>query len=266
MANAPKPVVFVHGLWLHGTSWDPWVQLFTEKGYQPVAPGWPGDAETVEQTRVSTDAIANHGIEDVTENYRRYIEELPVKPVVIGHSFGGLIAEKLLGEDYAAAAIGIDAAQIKGVLPLPLSSIKVTVPVFKDPSNIHKAVGLTADQFKYGFGNQLTDEESNALWEKWAMPSPARPLFEAAEANFVLHSPAKVNTRNADRGPLLLTMGGEDHTVPEAITKATVKQYKHSVAETDVIEFTDRGHSLTIDHGWRDIAGACLDWLDNHGL
>ncbi len=266
MASSPQPVVFIHGLWLHATSWDPWVELFTEKGYQPIAPGWPGDGPTVEQTRANADAVAGHGIEDVTENYRRYIEELNDLPVVIGHSFGGLIAEKLLGENYAAAAIGIDAAQIKGVLPLPLSSIKVTLPVFKDPSNQHKAVALTAEQFKYGFGNTLTDEESTAIWEKWTIPSPAKPLFEAAEANFSLHSPAKVSTRNQNRGPLLLTMGGEDHTVPEVITKATLKQYKHSVAETDVVEFADRGHSLTVDHGWRDVANTCLEWLDKHDL
>jgi pimeloyl-ACP methyl ester carboxylesterase len=266
MSNSPTPVVFVHGLWLHASSWDPWVELFTEHGYQPIAPGWPGDGETVEQSRANPGPIADHGIDDVTEHYRRFIEELPAKPVIIGHSFGGMIAEKLLGQDYGAAAIGIDAAQIKGVLPLPLSAIKVTLPVFRDPSNKHKAVSLTAGEFKYGFGNALTDEESHAIWDRWAIPSPAKPLFEAASANFSLHSPDQVNTANADRGPLLLTMGGQDHTVPEAITKSTVKQYKHSVAETDVLEFADRGHSLTVDHGWAEVAGACLDWLDKHGL
>jgi pimeloyl-ACP methyl ester carboxylesterase len=266
MNNSPTPVVFIHGLWLHADSWDPWIDLFAEKGYAPVAPGWPGDEETVAASRANPDKIANHGIEDVTAHYRQIIDALPSKPIVIGHSFGGMIAEKLLGEDYAAAAIGIEAAQIKGVLPLPLSAIRVTLPVFKDPSNIHQAVSLTAKEFKYGFGNALTDTESNALWEKWAVPSPARPLFEAAAANFSLHSPDKVNTRNADRGPLLLTMGGEDHTVPEAITKSTIKQYKDSVAETDLIEFKDRGHSLTIDHGWREVADTCLNWLDNHQL
>jgi len=266
MTSASKHVVFVHGLWLHASSWDPWIELFESKGYQAVAPGWPGDGATVADSRANPDSIADHGIDDVTRHYTEFIAGLPSLPVVIGHSFGGLIAEKLLGEDHAAAAIGIDAAQIKGVLPVPLSSLHATLPVFKNPANRHKAVSLTAEQFKSSFGNTLTEEESNALHEKWAIPAPGKPLFEAAAANFSLHSPAAVNTDNATRGPLLLTMGGQDKTVPEVITKATLKQYRHSVAETDLIEFPDRGHSLTVDHGWREVADACLDWLDKHGL
>ena len=143
-----------------------------------------------------------------------------------------MIAEKLLGMNKGAAAIAIDAAQIKGVLPLPLSSLHATLPVFKNPANKHRAVSLTAEQFRYSFGNAVTEEESNELYEKWAVPSPGRPLFEAAAANFSLHSPAKVDTDNEDRGPLLLIMGGKDHTVPEAITKSTLKQYRHSPAKS----------------------------------
>jgi pimeloyl-ACP methyl ester carboxylesterase len=176
-----------------------------------------------------------------------------------------MIAEKLLGMDYGAGAIGIDAAQIKGVLPLPLSSLHATLPVFKNPANKHRAVSLTAKEFHYGFGNALSEEESDDLYERWAIPAPAKPLFEAAAANFSLHSPAKVNTGNEGRGPLLLTMGRQDHTVPEAITKSTLKQYRHSDAVTDVEEF-DRGHSLIIDSGWREVAEACLTWLNKNGL
>ena len=176
-----------------------------------------------------------------------------------------MIAEKLLGMDYGAAAIGIDAAQIKGVLPLPLSSLRATLPVFKNPANIHRAVSLTAKEFHYSFGNALSEEESNDLHERWAIPAPGKPLFEASVANFSLHSPDKVNTGNEGRGPLLLIMGKQDHTVPEAITKSTVKQYRHSSAVTDLEEF-DRGHSLTIDSGWREVADACLAWLGQQGL
>ncbi len=154
----------------------------------------------------------------MTQHYAKIIGELPEQPILIGHSFGGMIAEKLLGEDHGAAAIGIDAAQIKGVLPLPLSALRSTLPVFKNPANVRHAVSLTAEQFHYSFGNPLPVEESNELWERWSIPAPGRPLFEAAEANFSLHSPAAVNTRNEDRGPLQLVMGGQDHTVPEAIT------------------------------------------------
>jgi alpha-beta hydrolase superfamily lysophospholipase len=260
------PVVFIHGLWLHATSWAPWAELFSEAGYDPIAPGWPGDPETVEAARANPDAIADHGIDDVTRHYQAIIDTLATRPILIGHSFGGMIAEKLLGLDYGAAAIGIDAAQIKGVLPLPLSALHATLPVFKNPANKHKAVSLTAEQFRYSFGNAVSPEESDALYERWTIPAPGKPLFEAAAANFSLHSPAKVNTANEGRGPLLLVMGGRDHTVPEVITKATVKQYRHSSAVTDLEEFADRGHSLTIDSGWREVADGCLAWLAKQGL
>jgi alpha-beta hydrolase superfamily lysophospholipase len=260
------PVVFIHGLWLHATSWAPWAELFSAAGYDPIAPGWPGDPDTVEAARANPDAIADHGIDDVTRHYQAIIDSLAARPILIGHSFGGMIAEKLLGLDYGAAAIGIDAAQIKGVLPLPLSALHATLPVFKNPANRHKAVSLTAEQFRYSFGNAVSPEESDALYERWTIPAPGKPLFEAAAANFSLHSPAKVNTANEGRGPLLLVMGGRDHTVPEVITKATVKQYRHSSAVTDLEEFADRGHSLTIDSGWREVADGCLAWLAKQGL
>jgi pimeloyl-ACP methyl ester carboxylesterase len=260
------PVVFIHGLWLHATSWASWAELFTEAGYDPIAPGWPGDPDTVEAARANPGSIADHGIDDVTRHYQAIIDTLPARPILIGHSFGGMISEKLLGLDYGAAAIGIDAAQIKGVLPLPLSALHSTLPVFKNPANKHRAVSLTAEQFRYSFGNAVSAEESDALYERWAIPAPGKPLFEAAAANFSLHSPAKVNTGNEGRGPLLLIMGGRDHTVPEAITKATVKQYRHSSAVTELEEFSDRGHSLTIDSGWREVADVCLAWLAKQGL
>ncbi len=266
MTGTKPPVIFIHGLWLHPTSWEPWLALFTEAGYEATAPGWPGVADTVSAARADPHSIADHGIDDVTDHYARIIDSLDAKPVLIGHSFGGMITEKLLGLDYGAAGIAIDAASIKGVLPLPLSSLRSTLPVFKNPANRHRAVSLTAEQFRYSFGNALPEDESNELYERWAIPAPGKPLFEAADANFSLHSPAKVNTKNDDRGPLLLIMGGQDHTVPEAITKSTLKQYRHSSAVTELTEFADRGHSLTVDHGWRGVADQCLAWLGRQGL
>jgi pimeloyl-ACP methyl ester carboxylesterase len=162
--------------------------------------------------------------------------------------------------------VAIDAAQIKGVLPLPLSSLKATFPVFKNPANAHRAVSLTVEQFRYAFGNALTDEESDELYDRWSIPAPGKPLFEAAAANFNPHSPAAVDTDNELRGPLLLMMGGKDHTVPEAITRSTAKQYRHSDAVTDVHEFPDRAHSLTIDSGWREVADVALTWLAAQSL
>jgi len=260
------PVVFIHGLWLHPTAWQPWLELFREHGYAPVAPTWPGEAETVAATRADPDAVADRGVEEVTEHFAEVVRALPAPPVLVGHSFGGLIAQKLLGMGLGSGAVAIDAAQIKGVLPLPLSSLHATLPVFRNPANRHRAVSLTADEFRYAFGNAVDAEESDSLYDAWNVPSPGRPLFEAASANFSLHAPTKVATDNSDRGPLLLVMGGRDHTVPEAITKATLHQYRHSAAVTDLVELADRGHSLTIDHGWREVATSCLAWLDAQEL
>jgi pimeloyl-ACP methyl ester carboxylesterase len=240
--------------------------VFTQAGYDASAPGWPGDPASVEEARDHPEGMADRGIDDVVEHYAKIITDLDTKPILIGHSFGGMIAQKLLGQDLAAAAVAIDAAQIKGVLPLPLSALRATLPVFKNPANKHRTVALSAEQFRFAFGNAIPVEESDALFARWAIPAPGKPLFEAAAANFNPHSPAKVDTANAGRGPLLLVMGGKDHTVPEAITKSTLKQYRHSDATTDILEFADRAHSLTIDHGWREVADAALSWLTAQGL
>nr|WP_221379222.1 alpha/beta fold hydrolase [Actinoplanes polyasparticus] len=264
--TTPTPVVFIHGLWLHATSWDPWVEMFSAQGYAPIAPGWPGDPDTVAEARETPESIADHGIDDVVEHFAQVIRSLDSAPILIGHSFGGMIAQKLLGQDLARAAVAIDAAQIKGVLPLPLSALRATLPVFKNPANKHRAVSLTPDQFRFAFGNAIPEAESDALFEKWTIPAPGKPLFEAAAANFDPHSPAKVDTANQSRGPLLLMTGGKDHTVPESVVRATLKQYRHSEAVTDITEFPDRGHSLTIDSGWREVAETALVWLRGQSL
>jgi len=261
-----KHVVFIHGLWLHATSWQPWTGLFGDAGYTAVAPGWPGDPDTVEEARADPDRLADHGIDEVVAHYAGIIAGLDEPPVIIGHSFGGLFAEKLLGQGIGAAAVAIDPAQIKGVLPLPLAQLRAGFPALGNPANLHRSVSLTEKEFRFGFGNAVSDEESDQLYDRWTIPSPARPLFQAAAANFVMHSQAKVNTANEDRGPLLLISGTADHTVPDVVTRSTLKQYRDSAAVTELKQFEGRGHSLTIDSGWREVAEATLEWLKANGL
>jgi pimeloyl-ACP methyl ester carboxylesterase len=263
---SPTPVVFIHGLWLHATSWSPWLELFREAGYNPIAPGWPGEPDTVAEAREHPEYVANIGINDITGHYADIIDGLDRQPVIIGHSYGGLIAEKLLGQGVGTAAVAIDPAQIKGVLPLPLAQIRAALPGLGNPTNLHKAVSLSQKEFRFGFGNSVSEEESNSLYEKWTIPSPARPVFQAAAANFVMHSQAKVNTANETRGPLLLISGLEDHTVPDVVTRSTLKQYRDSAAVTELKQFEGRGHSLTIDSGWKQVADDIQDWLKEKGL
>src|SRR5690242_11602341 len=196
MTQPIRPAIFIHGLWLHASSWTPWLELFQEAGYAPTAPGWPGDPDTVEESRRDPSRVAGKGIDDVVDHYARIIEKLEVPPVVIGHSFGGLIAQRLLGQDLAAAAVAIDAAPIKGVIYLPVSALRVASIALRKPANRALAVSLTQDEFRYGFGNTLPQQESDELFQRWAVPSPGKPLFEAAFANFIPRSPAKVDTHN----------------------------------------------------------------------
>jgi non-heme chloroperoxidase len=266
MPPSGTPVVFVHGLWLHADSWGPWVDRFREAGYEPTAPGWPGDSSTAEETRANADRVAGHGIDDVVAHYAKVIDGLGAKPIVVGHSFGGLIAQRLLGEGHAAAAVGIDPAPIKGVVFLPFSALRVASIALRNPANRKRAVSLTPEQFRYGFGNALPAAESDELYERWAIPSPGKPLFEAASANLSRRSPARVDTKARERGPLLLTAGGKDHTVPRSITRSTLRLYRKSPAVTELREFPDRGHSLTIDSGWNEVADAVLGWLELHSL
>ena len=235
--------------------------MFGEAGYEPVSPGWPGEPDTVEEARKNPGQVAGKGLDEIVAHYAQVIGGLEARPVVVGHSFGGLIAQRLLGQDLAAAAVAIDPAPAKGVIFLPPSALRVASIALRRPANRNEAVSLTAEQFRYGFGNALPAQESSELYERWAIPSPGRPLFEAAMANLVPHSPAKADTGNKARGPLLITAGGRDHTVPAAISHATRRLYHKSPAVTDLREFPDRGHSLTIDHGWREVAQTVLDWL-----
>jgi alpha-beta hydrolase superfamily lysophospholipase len=261
-----SPVVFIHGLWLHADSWGRWIETFSEAGYSASAVGWPGDGATVAETRAAADRVAGHGLAEVVAHHASEIGSLGRKPIVVGHSFGGLIAQRLLSDGAASAAVAIDPAPAKGVMVLPPSALRVASIALRNPANRNRAVSLTREQFRYGFGNTLSEQESDELWERWAIPSPGKPLFEAALANFAPHSPAAVDRKSSTRGPLLITAGGKDHTVPATISRQTQKLYRKSTAVTDLRTFPDRGHSLTIDSGWREIAESVLDWLGERSI
>lgn len=255
-----RPVVFVHGLWLLSSSWDRWRALFEENGYAAIAPGWPDDPATVEEAKKDPGVLAHKMVRQVTDHYLDAISRLDHEPVVIGHSFGGLIALKIAGEGASATTVAIDNAPFQGVLPLPVSSLKSSAPVLSNPTNIGKAVSLSLEQFSYGWANNLEPEEAKELWETYHVPASGAPLFQAATANFNPFSETKVDTHNPARGPLLIIAGEKDNTVPLAITRATYKLESKNSGDTRITEIPDRGHSLVIDHGWREVADTALEF------
>jgi len=248
------PVVFVHGLWLLPSSWDRWATFFEEDDFVALTPGWPDDPVTVEEANAHPEVFAGKSIGDVAAHYESIITQLDHTPVIIGHSFGGLIAQILAGRGLSAAAVAIDPAPFRGVLPLPISALRAARPALGNPTNRHKAIPLTYDQFRYAFANAVDEEEAKALYEEFAVPAPAEPLFQAAASNLNPWTEAKVDTETPDRGPLLIVSGERDHTVPPVLANAAYERQSRNKAVTEIVEMPGRGHALTIDHGWREVA------------
>ncbi len=263
-ASGLRPVLFVHGLWLLSSSWDRWRALFEEQGYTTLAPGWPDDPETIEAANKDPEAFAHKRIKQVTQHYVDAIQQLKTKPAVIGHSFGGLIAQQIAGEGVAAVTVAIDAAPFRGVLPLPLSALKSASAVIANPVNYNRGVPLTFDQFRFAFANAVDESEAHELYETFAVPASGVPLFQAATANLNPWTEAQVDTENAARGPLLLISGEKDNTVPWAISHAAYKRQLGNSSITEIQEIPGRGHSLTIDHGWREVAEMALAFMAQH--
>jgi pimeloyl-ACP methyl ester carboxylesterase len=255
------PIVFVHGLWLHAESWNNWLEFFRGNGCETVAASWPGDSKTTEATRRNADAVAGYGVKEIADHIAGQLRAFRMKPVLIGHSLGGLLAQNPIGRDLAAAAIAIDPAPMKGVLELPISALKVAFAVLGNPFDFRRAVSRTEPQFRFGFANAVPEQEARELYARYAMPAPAGPLFQAATANFNPNAATKVNLANAARGPLPLVSGSEDHTVPPVLVRSALKAYRKSPAVTEFKEFAGRSHSLTIDSGWRELAECSLAWL-----
>ncbi|MDM4761984.1 alpha/beta hydrolase [Galbitalea sp. SE-J8] len=263
-ANASgKPVVaFVHGLWLLSSSWDRWRELFEHNGYATIAPGWPDDPDTVAEAKRDPEVFAHKMIGVVADHYLDSISRITTKPAVVGHSFGGLIAQKIAGEGVSATTVGIDPAPFRGVLPLPVSALRSSAAVLGNPANADRAVALTFEQFSYGWANNLDPAEARELYDTFHVPASGAPIFQAATANLNPWTEAKVDTRNPDRGPLLIIAGEKDHTVPLAITRAMYDAQRRNPWITELVEVPGRGHSLTIDHGWVDVARVALDFVN----
>jgi non-heme chloroperoxidase len=255
------PVVFVHGLWLLPSSWDRWAAVFEEAGYTALTPGWPDDPETVEEANANPEVVANKTIGQAADHFAEIIGKLKNKPAVIGHSFGGLLTQMLAGRGLSAASVAVDPAPFRGVLPLPISALKAASPVLGNPANRHRAVPLTYDQFRYAFANAVSEDEAKELYETYAVPTPGAPLFQAATANLNPWTEAKVDTRNPDRGPLLIISGEKDHTVPPAIANASYKKQARNEGVTEIVEIPNRGHALTIDSGWREVTDTALAFV-----
>jgi non-heme chloroperoxidase len=251
-ASARPPVVFIHGLWLLPSSWDQWIAMFEEAGYSAIAAAWPDDPPAV---------FAGRGVGQAADHLDAIVRKLRVKPAIIGHSFGGLMTQILAGRGRAAVSVAIDPAPFRGVLPVPLSALKAAGPVLRNPANRGRAIRLTYEQWRYAFTNAVTEAEAKDLYQRYAVPAPGRPIFQAAFANLNPASEVKVDTRNPDRGPLLIVSGEHDHTVPPAIARASYRLQKRNPGLTELAEMKGRGHSLTIDSGWREVAATALSFV-----
>jgi non-heme chloroperoxidase len=260
-ATGHTPVVFVHGLWLLESSWDRWAAAFEEAGYAAVSPRWPDDPATVEEANAHPEVFAHKTVGQVADHFENVIRQLDTKPVLVGHSFGGLLAQILAGRGLASAAVAIDPAPFRGVLPLPISALRSARPVLGNPANRNRAVPLTYEQFRYGFANAVDEGEARDLYAQFAVPASGAPLFQAATANLNPWTEAKVDTKNPQRGPLLIISGERDNTVPWAIANASYKLQKRNPGVTEIVEMPNRGHALTIDSGWREVADTALAFV-----
>jgi pimeloyl-ACP methyl ester carboxylesterase len=260
-ASGRTPIVFIHGLWLLPSSWDRWATVFEQAGYAPVAAGWPDDPATVAEGNRHPELFARKSVGRVADHLASLISRLKIKPAVIGHSFGGLFTQIMAGRGLSAAAVAIDPAPFRGVLPLPFSALKAAFPVLRNPANRNRAVALTFEQFRFAFANAVDENEARELHKTFAVPASGMPLFQAAFANVNPSTEAKVDTQNPSRGPLLIISGEKDNTVPWAIANASYKQQKRNTGVTEIVEMPNRGHSLVIDSGWREVADKALAFV-----
>lgn len=258
--GVPDTIVLIHGLWLTALSWEKWVAHYTARGFRVVAQSWPGMEGDIDALRRDPSGVAGLGVTEIVDHYDQIIRALETPPIIVGHSFGGLITQILLDRGLGAAGVAIDPAPVKGIFVLPFAELKAAFPALKNPFATHRAVALTPEQFHYAFTNHLSEEESLPLYHRYAVPGPNHVLFQASLANFNPHAATTVDFRNDERAPLLLVGGGRDHTVPAAVTEANYRLFSRSRAVTEYREYPDRTHWTIAQDGWETLADYALDW------
>jgi pimeloyl-ACP methyl ester carboxylesterase len=258
----PIPLMLIHGAWLSARSWETFRDYFGKRGFDVSAPEWPRKSGDVEALREHATELEGLGLEEIVDHYAQLIAELPVPPVLIGHSFGGLIVELLLDRGLGRAGVALSPAPPKGILVLPFSSLKAASPALAHPSKRHGIVSLTQDEFAYGFVNTFNAEDAATAYERYAVPETGKIFYEAGLANFSLHPPTEVHFKNDERAPLLIVGADQDHTVPASVSKAQYKKYGRSSAKTDYLEFEGRPHLFVVGDGAEEVAAAIDGWLD----
>jgi pimeloyl-ACP methyl ester carboxylesterase len=264
MSHESKSIVLIHGLWMTSLSWENWVSHYTQKGYRVIAKSWPGMDIDIEDLRRDPSPIAPLGVTQIVDHYEHLIRKLDSPPIIIGHSFGGLITQILIDRGLGAAGVAIAPAPVKGIVFLPFSTLKVSFPALSNPANNHRAMPLTPEQFHYAFTNNLNEEDSLAAYNRYAVPGPDHVLFQAAFANFNPHAATAVDFENSDRSPLLLISGGKDHVSPASVVEANFKLYNKSTAITEYKEFPERTHYTLGQTGWEEVADYALEWAEEH--
>lgn len=263
-ASRAGTIVLIHGLWMTPLSWEHWVARYEAAGYTVIAPAWPGVDGDVEAVRRDPSPLAGLKAATIIDHYDRIIRALDSPPIIMGHSFGGAFTQVLLDRGLGVAGVGIDSAITKGVLSLPLSTLRSSAHVLANPLNLNKAVPFGRKQFRYAFGNTLTEAESDAAWERYAIPAAAHVLFEGAAANVLPGSAFTVNYRRSGRAPLLFIAGGRDHVVPASANRSNARKYEPASGLVALHEFPGRSHFTVGENGWEEVADYALTWATEH--
>ncbi|WP_438482418.1 alpha/beta hydrolase [Oleiharenicola lentus] len=264
--NSPtsNTIVLIHGLWMTPQSWDNFRSRFEQRGYRVFTPAWPRLAGSVAEARLNPSALDGLGLREIADHYEKFIRTLDEAPILVGHSMGGLVVQMLLDRGVGAAGVAIEPGTPKGILRLPLTTLRSAFKILANPFNFNRTPAFSFEQFRYAFANNMSEADARVAYDRDVIPGPARPLFEVATANFNPWTPNRVNFKKADRAPLLFIAGSDDHIVPPAAVKDTFKKHAASPGITDYKEFAGRSHLIAGQRGWEEVADYALDWTQLH--